>query len=314
MLNTKEIKRRKKSISNIGQITKAMEVVAVNKMRKSQKIALETRPYVYEAMGILKTISQRTEPSSSYFLREKPPGKIAVLLITSDKGLCAGLNTSLFRQTEELLLKFHGRPLDFVVIGKKGVEWCERKKLNVLKSFFGFGDYIDFKETAPVSEFIIELFKDKKWEAIWAVYTNFLSALKQKVTAKMILPLKEKGLKEIIASIVPTYGRFANNRGLFSVIIEDRPLAEFKWNFEYKFEPDIGIILDDLLYNLTQIEIYYLVLESNASEHSARRLAMKNASDNAEKIIKDLSLLYNKARQTMITQEINEITAASELL
>ncbi|OGZ32223.1 MAG: ATP synthase F1 subunit gamma [Candidatus Portnoybacteria bacterium RIFCSPLOWO2_12_FULL_39_9] len=316
-LNTKDIKRRKKSISNIGQIAKAMEIVSVTKMRRSQAIALATRPYTKEAMEILKTISQRTDPAFSYFLEQRPEQKIAVLLISADKGLCGGLNSNIFRKTEELLTKYPSSAVDFVVIGKKGAQWCERKKLNVIKSFFSFGDYVDFKETLPVSEFIIDVFRAREYDAVWAVYTNFLSALKQETTAKLILPLKEEGLKEIIAAIVPVYGRFANTNygGSTSIVVEveppKEPPKEFKWEFEYKFEPDIKVILDDLLYNLTQVEIYYVILESNASEHSARRLAMKNASDNAENIITDLNLLYNKARQAAITQEISEIAAGS---
>lgn len=310
MLNTKEIKKRKKSISNIGQITKAMEVVSVTKMRRSQSIALATRPYTREAMEILKTVSQRTDPAFSYFLEQRPEHGIAILLISADKGLCGGLNGNIFRKAEELLSKYHSSTIDFVVIGKKGAEWCERKKLNVIKSFFGFGDYVDFEETAAVSEFIIDIFKNRKYDAVWAIYTNFLSALKQEATAKMILPLKEGSLKEIIAAIVPTYGRFAPLGG--ATYNSAVAAEEFKWNFEYKFEPDVKSILDNLLYNLTQVEIYYVLLESNASEHSARRLAMKNASDNAENIITDLNLLYNKARQAAITQEISEIAAGSK--
>ena len=314
-LNTKDIKRIRKSISNIGQIAKAMEVVSVTKMRRSQAIALATRPYTREAMEILKTISQRTDPAFSYFLEQRPEQKIAVLLISADKGLCGGLNSNIFRKTEEILNQHPDSQIDFVVIGKKGAEWCERKKLNVIKSFFSFGDYVDFEQTAPVSEFIINIFRARKHDAVFAIYTNFLSALKQEATAKLILPLKEESLKEIITSIVPTYGRFAsvNHGEPFSVLTENgSPLdKKFKWEFEYKFEPDIKIILDDLLYNLTQVEIYYVILESNASEHSARRMAMKNASDNAENIIKDLNLLYNKARQAAITQEISEIAAGS---
>ena len=308
MQNTKDIKRRRKSISNIGQIAKAMEVVSVTKMRRSQAIALATRPYAKEAMEILKTISQRTDPAFSYFLEQRPEQKIAVLLISADKGLCGGLNSNIFRKTEEILNQHADSQIDFVVIGKKGAQWCERKKLNVVKSFFSFGDYVDFEQTAPVSEFIINIFRARKYDAVFAIYTNFLSALKQEATAKMVLPLKEESLKEIIASIVPTYGRFTENQKNEIITAE-----EFKWEFEYKFEPDMKLILDDLLYNLTQVEIYYVILESNASEHSARRMAMKNASDNAENIIKDLNLLYNKARQAAITQEISEIAAGSGL-
>jgi F-type H+-transporting ATPase subunit gamma len=313
MLNTKDIKRRRKSISNIGQIAKAMEVVSVTKMRRSQAIALATRPYAKEAMEILKTISQRTDPSFSYFLEQRPEQRIAVLLISADKGLCGGLNSNIFRKAEELLPQYQNSQVDFIVIGKKGAEWCERKKLNVIKSFFSFGDYVDFEQTTPVSEFIIGIFRARKYDAVWTIYTNFLSALKQEATAKMILPLKEESLKEIITAIVPTYGRFANaNYGdSTSITTEIEPLKKFRWEFEYKFEPDIKLILDDLLYNLTQVEIYYVILESNASEHSARRMAMKNASDNAENIITDLNLLYNKARQAAITREISEIAAGS---
>lgn len=310
-LNIKEIKRRKKSISNISQIAKAMEVVSVTKMRRSQKIALDTRPFVREAMEILKTISQKIEPAHSYFLEKRPEEKIAILLISSDKGLCGGLNTNIFRKTEELLVKYPGCQIDFITVGKKGVDWCIRKKFKAIESFLNFGDYVDFRETTPVSEFMIEIFKEKQYDAVWAAYTNFLSALKQEAAVRMILPLKEEALREIIESIVPTYGKFATGRELFSTAAKNGSLLKFKWDFEYEFEPEIKSVLDNLLHNLVQIAVYYVILESNASEHSARRLAMKNAGDNANNIIKDLNLFYNKARQAAITQEISEIAAGA---
>jgi len=325
MQSAKDIKRRKKSISNIGQIAKAMEVVSATKMRRSQRIALDTRPYVRSAMEVLKTVSQKTDPEESYFfgrnaLNAQYPTieatkKIAVLLISTDKGLCGGLNTNVFRKTEELLMWLSDSAennsseksprIDFITVGKKANEWCKRKNFNMIKSFLNFGDYAIFEETTPLSEFIIALFREKH-DAVYAVYTNFLSALQQEAIYRQILPLKEERLKEIIAGIVPTYGRFAGDGSPISNLEAEFP-PNFKWNFEYKFEPNIKIVLEHLLQTFVQIMIYYIILESNASEHSARRMAMKNARDNAENILKELNLSYNKARQAAITQEISEI-------
>lgn len=334
MQSTREIKRRQKSIGNIGQIARAMELVSVTKMRRSQRIALLSRPYAKAALTILRNIKQKTDISKSYFFGgDKIDGtlstvenkngsiksaskKTIILLITTDKGLCGGLNTNVFRKVEKLIsdIEHEGAisklgsataklDIDFVVIGRKGEEWCRRKKLNVIKVFNNFGDYVDIQETAPVSEFIINIFKEKKYAQIFAVYTNFISALKQEAVSRLILPLNEKELQEIIDSIIPKSGKFSDEQKIGATLTGN------EWDFEYKFEPYAEEILNGILRSLVETEIYYIILENNASEHSARRMAMRNAYDNSDEMLRNLNLTYNKARQAAITQELTEIAA-----
>lgn len=300
-LNIRDIKRRQKSIGNIGQIARAMELVSVTKMRRSQRAALGSRPYTKKALEILRNISKKVLADHSRFLEKKESGKTAVLLITTDKGLCGGLNTNIFRKAEKLI--DGTMSTDFIVIGKKGEEWCKRKNLNIIKSFNNFGDFVDILETKPVSKFIINIFHD--YGKIFAVYTNFITALKQEAASRLILPLTEKSLQEIIDSVVPETGKFSELKN------ENLNSAESRYDFEYKFEPKVEEILDGILYSLIEAEIYYIILEHNASEHSARRMAMRNAYENADEMLSNLNLTYNKARQAGITQEISEIASAS---
>jgi len=340
MQNAREIKRRQKSIGNIGQMARAMELVSVTKMRRSQRIAFLSRPYAKAALEVLRNIKQKTDISKSYFFGNndeidgtpstvnfiKNEKRTAVLLITTDKGLCGGLNTNVFRKAEKLLADLESKNaifkqgdatalfaseqiVDFVVVGKKGEEWCRRKKLNVIKTFNNFGDYIDVLETAPVSEVIINIFKEKKYAQIFAVYTNFISALKQETVSRLILPLNEKELQDVINGIVPQSGKFVSEAEFNDMDI----VSNNKWDFEYKFEPYAEEILDEILYSLVESEIYYIILENNASEHSARRMAMRNAYENADEMLKSLILTYNKMRQAGITQELTEIASAENI-
>lgn len=323
MQGTREIKGRQKSIGNIGQIARAMELVSVTKMRRSQLVALNSRPYTKAALEILKNISAKTDLSKSYFFgnfqnedEKLKPKKTAVILSTTDKGLCGGLNTNIFRKTEKLLEGMDLNNVDFIVIGKKGAEWCRRKNLNVIKTFFNFGDYIAIKETRAVSDFVINLFQEGKYIKIFAVYTNFASALKQEAVFRVLLPVREESLKEIINEITPKYGKFSAGGDLGNQISENfsgSAARKKEWDFEYKFEPKVEEILDEVIMSLVEAEIYYIILENNASEHSARRMAMKNAYENADEMLEELNLTYNKARQAGITQEIAEIAAGANV-
>lgn len=310
-LNIRDIKRRQKSIGNIGQIARAMELVSVTKMRRSQRAALSSRPYTKKALEILRNISKKVSADHSRFLEKKESEKTAVLLITTDKGLCGGLNTNIFRKTEKLIDGTTSTDSDFIVIGKKGEEWCRRKNLNVIKSFNNFGDFVDILETVPVSEFIINIFGN--YGKIFAVYTNFITALKQEAASRFILPLTEKSLQEIIDSVVPEAGKFSELKDMDSDLDYGCRTSVAQYDFEYKFEPRVEEILDGILYSLIEAEIYYIILEHNASEHSARRMAMRNAYENADEMLNNLNLTYNKARQAGITQEISEIASAANI-
>jgi len=172
----------------------------------------------------------------------------------------------------------------------------------VKKTFFGHGDFGDFNEVTDMSEFLRLEFLHGEYNRVVAIYTNFRSTLKQEAVAREILPMKEKGLHEMIDGLTPERGRFSDT---------DKTKAKIA---DYLFEPSPKVVFDELAARLFQMMVYHIILEANASEHSARMVAMKTASENAAEIVDDLTLLYNKGRQAKITQELVEITSASDAI
>jgi len=295
MPSTRDIKRRQKSIGNTKQVTKAMELVAASKMRKAQLVALQSRPYAEKALSILSHIKTGQTDLKNIFLDGRPESKkILAIVVTSDKGLCGGLNSSIIRDCSHLFEQYKkdGYEVDAALIGLKSKSHFERMGLEIHETYKGVGDYITLEEIKPISEFIQKKYKSTEFNKVVVIYTKFISTLKQEVSHRQILPISEDIFQDLIEDISP----------------KNKPAVE------YIFEPSPQRILDSLIPFLIDIYIYHIILESNASEHSARMVAMKNASDSAENILDALTLSYNKARQTAITREITEITAGVEAL
>lgn len=308
MAGTKDIKRRQTSVKNTQQVTKAMQMVAASKMRKSQTIALESRPYAIKALSILSNIKMRQPDIENVFLDGRPDSKkILAVVVTSDKGLCGGLNSSVIRESNTIFNEYNkdGYELELVLVGLKSKYFFDRTGLKIHKSIKGAGDYVLFDEIKPISKKILEIYKSRKINKVVAIYTEFISTLKQRVLRRQILPIREDIFRDLIEDVTPETGKYSDRK-------EDRTIE--KSQTEYIFEPGIRTVLKNLVPFLLDIYIYHIILESNASEHSARMVAMKNASDNAENILKKLTLSYNKARQANITKEIAEITAGAEAL
>jgi len=294
MSSTRDIKRRIQSVKNTQQITKAMEMVAASKMRKSQKAALVARPYAERALEILVNVSQKTEPRNHSLLEKREVKRICLLVVTSDKGLCGGLNNFVLRKTERIINLNKDKEIALVTVGKKSRD-AFKKKYNIIAEFTGIGDTVELLETTPISRLIIKDYSRGKFDQVIAVYTNFVSTLVQKVACRQILPITRRNLEEIIEEIE-----------------EMKPdvKPEISTNeIEYQFEPSPREVLEKLLPALLEIQTFHIILESNASEHSARMVAMKNASESAKDMIEDLSLTYNYARQQGITNQITEISA-----
>lgn len=303
---TKSVKQRIKSVKNTAQITKAMEVVSATKMRRSQEFAIRARPYAVASFDLLINLLNRT-PDLPEFLHPKEVKNSLVLIVASDKGLAGAFNGNIIKKTESLIREKQEKEIRVCVatIGKKVRDYAERRGLNLVKSFWGFGDYTMPYETMPVADYVMREFLDGSYDEIIAVYTHFRTTLQQEAVIKKILPVTKGGLEDVIKSIVPEHGRFSEVRDVS---------AHERFNYEYRFEPSAKEILDSLIPQLIRIHVHHLVLESNASEHSSRMVAMKNASDNAKDLIGDLTLAFNKARQAIITQELTEITSGREAL
>lgn len=296
MQSTRQIRRQIQSIKNTSQITKAMEMVAASKMKKSQEAALMARPYAEAALHILQSVSESVETSEHTLLENRDVENVCFFVVSSDKGLCGGLNSGIIREAQKMIEKYKGKNISIVTVGKKAENFF-RKASKITASFSGIGDTVELKETLPISKVLLDDFTNNKFDRVVAIYTNFISTIKQEARIKKLLPVTRRSIEETIDEIEDM--AIKNNS------------EEINRNngVEYKFEPSAEEVLCKLLPNLIETQVYHIILESNASEHSARMVAMKNATDNAMEILGDLKLSYNYIRQQKITQEISEISA-----
>lgn len=303
------IKQHIKSVKNINQITKAMELVAATKMRRSEEAALSSRPYSFLALDLLVSLSKIKNIKMPELFLKRDIKKTAIVVITSDKGLAGAFNSVVLKKVDEFIKQSQNEKDEkiFIAVGKKAANYLS--KFNLSEKFLKFGDFVEVSQIKPLADFLIDGFLNHKWDKIIVFSMHFKSVFKQEVVIKQILPISLESLKETLENIIPETGKFSEFR-------KQKQLSAFKniKVLEYLIEPSPEKILDKLTKHLVLIEIYQLVLEANASEHAARRFAMKNASENAEKLSFDLSLIYNKARQNIITKEIVEIVSGAEAL
>ena len=283
MANTQDIRRRIKSIRNTSQITKAMQMVAASKMRRAQQNALAGRPYAALMNRVLVSLQKRTDPTNHPLLAVRELKKELVLIISTDKGLAGALNTNLFREAAG----FDQVKTAFLVTGKKARQFIGRSKRELLADF-ELKDAPSFVETKPIAKFCIEKFLTKDVDKVSVVYTHFINTINQNPVVQTLLPISAfdlpKGEKTDGADVDPMLG--------------------------YVFEPNALEVLDVMLPYYIEYQVYQMILDARASEHSARMVAMKNATDNANQFIKDLTLEYNKMRQASITTELLEISTA----
>jgi len=289
MANTQDIRRRIKSIRNIGQLTKAMQMVAASKMRRAQQHALAGRPYAALMNKVLVSLQKRTDPRLHPLLAIREVKKELVLIISTDKGLAGALNTNLFRETAN----FGQSKTAFVVTGKKARQFIARTKRELLADF-ELKDAPSFVETKPLSKFCTEKFLNGDVDKVSVLHTHFINTVNQRPVIQTLLPISPfdlpKGEKTDGATedVDPMLG--------------------------YLFEPSADRVLDAVLPYYIQHQVFQMILDARASEHSARMVAMKNATDNAKEFIKDLTLEYNKMRQASITTELLEIATAQMAL
>jgi F-type H+-transporting ATPase subunit gamma len=286
MPSTRDIRRRIKSVKNTRQITKAMELVAASKMKKAQQAALAGRGYAGLMAEMLAAVAGRVEEGEHPFLTRREVKTRGIILVTTDKGLCGPLNSNLFKLVTEIK-----GPAKYAVIGRKGTQFIARTKRDLLADFT-VSDRVPFAEVKVVVEFMVKQFLEGAVDTVELIYPHFRNTLVQTPTNLPLLPLQS--LAAVIADLHADSGE--------TVKTDDR---------EILFEPDAQTVLESLLPLYVNREVYQHVLDAKASEHSSRMVAMKTAKDNATKLVGDLTLEYNKARQAGITQEILEIAAAS---
>lgn len=304
-MSLKSVKSKIKSIDKTRQVTKAMESVSAVKMRKSQASAIAVRPYALSAFKILRSISGSIDATNHPLTVSRPIKRTCVVIVSADKGLAGSFGSALLKQVYKFMA---GKGLtaentSLICVGKKAHEHFQKRGWDILNHYEKWSDGVDFEKIRPVADEAKQLFELGKVDQVFIVYTNFISTLTQLVYARQILPVTFAGVEEAVRGITPDKGKFAE---IGKDIDAKDPVRE------YTYEPSAESILSDLIPTLFNIQIYHSILESNASEHSARMIAMKNASDNAKEISRSLNLYFNKVRQSAITREVSEIVGGME--
>ena len=288
MPSTRDIRRRIKSVKNTAQITKAMQMVASAKMRKAQQAAVSGRPYAALMNEVLSAVAGNTGDFTNPLMEVRQVKKRAVIVVSTDKGLCGALNTNLLREAAKL----DKDTTVYVTAGRKASQFIARTKRN-LAAEFTYKDNPSFSEARAISKFAQDLFLKGEVDRVDVLFSNFINVMTQKPELRSFLPIGE--IKSLDANIEGEGGGGKLEKSAT----------------EYVFEPGADQVFANLLPHYLNFQIYQVLLEAKASEHSARMVAMKSATDNAKQMIKDLTLEYNKLRQANITRELLEITTAS---
>lgn len=308
MASTQNLKRRIKSVTNIGTITKAMELVAATKMRRSQEIAIASRPYAYAAMELMGIFAGMKDVQMPEIFALREVKKTVFILLVSDKGLAGAFNSSVIRKFETYIrehkIDVRSDQYTFVAIGQKARAYLERRKLPILAYFTRVGDYTRLKEVLPIVDFLMKGYTNHDFDEATIFFTKFESALKQDAVVRDIFPVTYEVMKHSVEAAIPKTGRYSNytiSESFFE-----------KKDRDYIIEPSPTEVLAELAPRLLETRLYHIILEANASEHSARRIAMKNASENASELSETLNLDYNKSRQAAVTNEIIEVTSGTQ--
>lgn len=298
MAGIKEIRTKIKSVQNTRKITKAMEMVAASKMRKAQERMRAGRPYADKVRDIAANLMQaHPEYRHPYLVERSEIKSVGVVLVTTDKGLCGGLNTNITRLVLARYKAFQeqGVNVQFTALGNKGLSFLTRLSATLVSQETQLGDAPNLERLIGAIKVQLDDFVAGKVDAVYVATNRFVNTMKQEASFIRLLPLPS-GLEDPFQ----TAGAEAAN---------DAPKSEYGW--DYIYEPDAKSVIDDLLLRYVEGLVYQAVAENMASEQSARMVAMKAASDNAKKIIGDLQLVYNKTRQAAITKELSEIVGGA---
>jgi F-type H+-transporting ATPase subunit gamma len=282
MANIRLIRRRIRSVQSTAKITKAMEMVATSKMRRAQERDLAGRPYAEKIQQVLSDLVAQEAGALHPLLDRREVKKIEIIHITPDRGLCGGLNSNMNRSTGNFIMA-EASPSVLITVGRKGRDYMMRYGREVRAEFTGIGDRPSILDTLPISRIVIDDYVNGFTDVVYLAYTKFITTMTQRPVLEQLLPVEPAK--------------------------RDKP-----GEIEYIYEPNRRLVLSALLPRFVDMEVYHAVLESIASEQSARMVAMRNATDNANDLIQDLTLSYNKARQEIITKELLDITGGAEAL
>lgn len=297
----KQIKNKIISTKKTGKVTKAMESVSAVKMRKSQMRAFDSRPYVHAAMRILSRLSQSDDVLTHPLAQKRTATTKLVVMVTSDKGLAGSVNSAIIKCVETMIKA--GESFDVVAIGRKALEFSQRSNLQIVGQFTNVSDEVSVADIYEMANIVMKSYVgSEQYSSVEVIYQNFVSTFEQEPTKRQLLPLDPAEIHFIMRGIKPKTGKFSDD-----VVAADTVI-------NYDIEPSVSAVLDVLIPQLVQIMLFHALLESKASEHSARMVAMKNATDKSKEVAKFLTLKYNKARQAAITAEVAEITGGMEAM
>ena len=288
MPSTREIRRRIRSVKNMSQITRAMEMVSASKMRRAQRNVLATRPYADRLLDVMGELTDRAIGAARIgtLLEVRPNVKaVGLIVVTPDKGLTGSMITNVLRRSGRFILdeRARGRQIETLAVGKKGRDFLVRTGQNLIAEVTKLGDYPRLVDMLGIATNVIEGFLEQRYDEVYVIYSEFVNTLVQRPALKRLLPVEAPNEPD-----------------------------EKKW--DYNYEPDQDEVLDALLPRFVEVQLYQAILESIASEHSARMVAMRNATDNARDLSRDLTLSYNKTRQANITKEVSEIASGAAAL
>lgn len=285
MAGMREIKRRVKSIKSTQQITRAMKMVSAAKLRRAQDRAITARPFAFKLKEILTSVAENSTQVVHPLLASREVKKIAVIVLTSDRGLCGGYNSNILKQTRYLLESKKDAQVELITVGRKAFDFFKRTNYPIKANYVGLPDNIPFAQAKEIAKLAIEAYEKTEVDEVYLIYNKFVSAMQQTPTTVKLLPLESENIK-----------------------------GTEKLKGEYLYEPSPEEILSTLLPKYIEILIYQTLLESKASEHGARMVAMGSATENAGEMIDKLTLIFNRARQASITKEISEIVGGAEAM
>lgn len=297
MATVREIRRRIRSVKNIGQVTRALEAVSASKARRAQLQAERSRAYSEKAWEILVNLSG--QPGNIEHPLMKVPTEVKqidLVLVTSDRGLAGAFNMNIIRTAEDFVNRL-GVPVRWIPVGRKGRDYLARRRRNIIAEFTGLPDRdVPFSQVAAIGDILVNDFLNGESDQVFVAYTDYINVVTQRPAVVSLLPLKPLATDMIATDY-----------------IKARPEQTVR-NREYIYEPSAAALLDEIVPRFTGLQIYQAVLESLASEHAARMVAMRNASENSDVLVEGLTLVYNKARQQSITSEILDIVGGVEAL
>lgn len=282
MASLKQIRRRITGVKNTAQITRAMQMVAAARLRKAQENMERARPYAWKLRDVISSLAARAESEMHPLLEVRVSQRVGIVTVTSDRGLCASFNVNICRQTQKVMTEYPDQEIELFTLGRKGHDFFRKRATKIFHHYPGVFQELDFSQASAIGNDIVEKYISGDFDRIYLVYNEFKNIMQQRIITEQLLPVEPKTELPVVQQV------------------------------DYIYEPDPKGVLDKLLPMHINIQIWRVMLESFAAEQAARMTAMDNATENAEELVSELTLQFNKVRQATITKELLEIVGGAE--